>query len=160
MKARQFALAALPLAFVGLFFVYPVVRILGEGLAPDGQSVRHTTSGAGEPGAVERAVLSCNFKLTGVSLGVNKNQTDAFDSCRVSAFIRVIGRCIFSNAIEHLPAPMRSRVGRSHRETRKGRHRTLALRRQTARMGSDSAEGSLVTEGGLRKYAATALVPS
>ena len=30
-------LAALPLGFVGLFFVYPVVRILVEGLAPDGQ---------------------------------------------------------------------------------------------------------------------------
>ena len=34
---RLLALAALPLGFVGLFFVYPVVRILLEGLAPAGQ---------------------------------------------------------------------------------------------------------------------------
>ena len=36
-RGRLLLLAALPLAFVGLFFVYPVVRILAEGLAPDGQ---------------------------------------------------------------------------------------------------------------------------
>src|SRR6187401_3244320 len=36
-RGRQLLIAALPLAFVGLFFVYPVVRILAVGLAPGGQ---------------------------------------------------------------------------------------------------------------------------
>jgi thiamine transport system permease protein len=36
-RGRLLLLAALPLGFVGLFFVYPVVRILAEGLAPGGQ---------------------------------------------------------------------------------------------------------------------------
>jgi thiamine transport system permease protein len=35
-RGRVLLLAGPPLAFVGLFFVYPVVRILAEGLAPDG----------------------------------------------------------------------------------------------------------------------------
>ena len=35
-RGRLVLLAALPLAFVAIFFVYPLARILVEGLAPDG----------------------------------------------------------------------------------------------------------------------------
>jgi thiamine transport system permease protein len=35
-RAAGFAVAAIPIAFVAVFFVYPVASILGRGLAPDG----------------------------------------------------------------------------------------------------------------------------
>jgi thiamine transport system permease protein len=47
---RTAALAALPLAFLGVFFVYPVVSILALGLAPDGNlDIRAALAVLGQP---------------------------------------------------------------------------------------------------------------